>query len=71
MVADRVGFSSKGYAMDPITAIFNFLCTPVGQKIAGDAEGIVELIVDLVRQVHSKNATATSNVSVSTTTTVK
>ncbi len=47
--------------MDPITAVFNFLCTPVGQKIASDAEGIVELIVDLVKQVHSKNASTATN----------
>lgn len=51
--------------MDPVTAIFNFLSTPVGQKIAGNADAILhQVIVDIISLFHknmvAKDATPAS-----------
>ena len=41
--------------MDPVTAIFNFLCTPVGQKIVDQVDSaILHMITDLVQLVHDQ-----------------
>ena len=48
----------KGNKVDPVTAIFNFLSTPMGQKILADLDaGIVSIIKDLIKVVHG-NVTA-------------
>ena len=41
--------------MDPVTAIFNFLCTPVGQKLC---EQIEDVVTDLVKRVHEQQQLA-------------
>ena len=45
--------------MDPITAIFNFLSTPVGQQVAGQLvtaeSAFAGLIGDFIKLVHKKN----------------
>lgn len=45
----------KGKNMDPITAIFNFLSTPEGQKVVA---GIETIIQDLVKLFHQNSAAA-------------
>lgn len=41
--------------MDPITAIFNFLSTPAGQKLAGGADDVFGgVIKDLIVLFHHK-----------------
>lgn len=57
----------KGHSMgiDPITSIFNFLSTPVGQKIAGNVDDILHpIIVDIISLFHknmvAKDATPAS-----------
>ncbi len=45
--------------MDPVTAIFNFLCTPAGQVVATKLIALNDIFLgvlgDLIRVVHSKN----------------
>jgi len=45
--------------MDPVTAIFNFLCTPAGQitatQLIAAETAFIGLIGDLMKVVHQKN----------------
>ncbi len=42
--------------LDPVTAVFNFLCTPAGQVLANVADDAFKAIIhDLIVLVHSKN----------------
>lgn len=59
--------------MDPITAVFNFLSTPEGQKLVAPLVAVeadlVSVIANLIKQVAAKHtATPTTTTSTSTTT---
>ena len=54
---------SKGTAMDPVTAVFNFLSTPAGQQIILALLELDKTIVTKVGELFTKihdNATGTS-----------
>lgn len=53
-----LAFKMEGGPVDPITAVFNFLATPVGQQllqplVAAEAD-LAHVIADLIRAVHAK-----------------
>jgi len=42
--------------LDPVTAAFNFFCTPAGQKILDKFGGVLEgIVVDFAKLIHLKN----------------
>ena len=52
--------SHKGLSMDPITAIFNFLATPAGQKVVEALidvdKAVIGAIGGLIKKIHDKQA---------------